>query len=84
VSLIAQYKAIDINSNFLSISAKEELEESGSSFRRLSSSLPIQKTIGYSIPVTKDILITPKLGYARSHNNYTTSRYDSLLVGAGT
>lgn len=77
--LSAQYKAIDINLNF--ISAREELEQSVSSFRRLSSNLPRQRTIGYSIPVSKRILITPKLGHARSHNNYTTNRFDYSTSG---
>jgi hypothetical protein len=80
--LSAQYKAIDINLNFGS--ADEELEESGSPFRVLSSVLPKQRTIGFSIPVSKRILITPKLGHAKSHNSYLQTNFDTLLVEQST
>lgn len=79
-SMKGQYKALEINLNFFG--AIEETKEEGLFFAG-DSFLPVQKSIGYSMPLNKKILITPKIGVAEGIDRHTLNSnfvsFDSLI-----
>ena len=76
----AQYKALEINLNFSN--AEEVSEEDGLYFSGYSA-IPKQHTIGFSMPVSDKILITPKIGLAKGFEQHVLNTniltFDSLL-----